>query len=86
MSKQSSFTELTALGIMTPAQWYAGVGGDDPRFQGTKQLMLAVLADALKCIQNSTASDNIVKRRKLAEVESWIGDRDAQEPFSFRND
>src|SRR5262249_6141705 len=32
---------------------------------------------------NCTASDNIIKRRKLAEVESWITDRDAHGPFSF---
>jgi hypothetical protein len=68
--------------IMTPAQWYARVH-DDPRFHGTKQLMLAVLVDALQCLQNCTTSTSTVKRQRLAEVEAWIADRDAQGPFAF---
>jgi hypothetical protein len=85
MSEESRFAEVTAPDILTPAQWYAGVHGDDPRFHGTKQLMLAVLVDALQGPQNCTASDSVIKRRRLAEVETWIADRDAQGPFAFES-
>jgi len=82
MSEDSAYSELIAPDIMTPAQWYAGVR-DDPRFQGTKRLMSAVLVDALQCLQNCTGSHSVIKRRRLAEVEAWIADREAQGPFAF---
>jgi hypothetical protein len=83
MLGESSFAELAAPDILTPAQWFAGSHDDNPRFHGTKQLMLAVLVDALQRLQNCTASDSAIKRRRLAEVEAWIADRDAQGPFAF---
>lgn len=83
MLEESSFPELAAPDILTPAQWFAGAHDDNTRFHGTKQLMLAVLVDALQRLQNCTASDSAIKRRRLAEVEAWIADRDAQGPFAF---
>ena len=41
MSEESSFVDVTAPDVVSPAQWYAGVHRDEPRFHGTKQLMLA---------------------------------------------
>jgi hypothetical protein len=76
MSAESSFEQLMGSGILTPAQWYAGKRQEDPRLDGTKQLMLAVLVDALQCFQ---AAD----RRLAAEAEVWIVDRNDQGPFAF---
>jgi hypothetical protein len=48
-----------------------------------KRLMLAVLEDALRCIQTYTESPNPVHRKAFAEAETWILDRKAQGPFAF---
>ena len=45
--------------------------------------MLAVLEDALRCIQTYTESPNPVHRKAFAEAETWILDRKAQGPFAF---
>jgi len=74
MSEDRSLAEAIAPEILTPVQWYAGVHGDEPRFHSTKQLMLAVLMDALQCLQ---------ERRRVAEAEAWIADRGGQGPFAF---
>ena len=68
-----------------PVQWFAGIGRENPRFHGTKQLMLAVLVDALQCLQTGVRSRTATQqRRSLAEAEvGWISDRKAQGPFAF---
>ena len=81
VTEKSSFA--TAPDILTPAQWYAGVHGDEPRFHGVKQLMLAVLVDALRCLQTCASARTVTHRRRLAEAEAWIADRNAQGPFTF---
>jgi hypothetical protein len=48
-----------------------------------KRLMLAVLEDALRCLQTYTESPNPVHRKAFAEAETWILDRKAQGPFAF---
>jgi hypothetical protein len=83
ISENSAYGEPITPDIVTPAQWWVGGRREDPRFHGTKQLMLAVLVDALQGLQNCTASDSVIKRQRLAEVEAWIADRDAQGPFAF---
>ena len=74
MSGERALGEFLSPDVLTPVQWYAGVHANDPRFHGTKQLMLAVLVDALRCFQN---------RRNAAEAEAWIADRHARGPFAF---
>jgi hypothetical protein len=81
MSEESRFAELLVPEILTPVQWYAGAGREDPRFHNTKQLMLAVLVDAFRCLL--THGRNAVQRLALAETEAWIADREAQGPFAF---
>ena len=48
-----------------------------------KRLMLAVLEDALRCIQTYAESPNRIHRKAFAEAETWILDRKAQGPFAF---
>jgi hypothetical protein len=81
MSAKSPFTE--SVGEILPSQWYAGMKPMDLRFQGPKQLMLALLVDALRCLQTSSRVHSTDHRRSLAEAERWIADRKAQGPFAF---
>jgi hypothetical protein len=79
--RAASFAKLIGSEILTPAQWYVGSRREDPRFHGTKQLMLAVLVDALQCVQNGTRGP--IQRLSFAEAETWIADRNGQGPFAF---
>lgn len=77
----ASLTELLGSEIMTPAQWYPESNRESPHFHGTKQLMLAVLVDALQCLQNDIRRP--IARLSFAEAEMWINDRKGQGPFAF---
>jgi len=79
MSSESTHAKTVA--DILPSQWYPRTKRMDLRFDGAKQLMLAVLVDALRCFQ--TNSNSGTRRRSLAETEAWIADRDAQGPFAF---
>jgi hypothetical protein len=49
----------------------------------TKRLLLAVLEDALRCLQNYAEGRNPAHRKAFGEAETWILDRKAQGPFAF---
>jgi hypothetical protein len=83
MAAKSALAELITPDILTPVQWYAGKRSEDPRFQGTRRLMLAVLMDALQRIQNGARSRTAIQRRASAEAEMWIADRKGHGPFAF---
>lgn len=76
-------TYAEAVADMLPSQWYSDAKPKDPRFQGPKELMLAVLMDALRCLRGSHRSQGDARHRSLVEAEMWIADRDAQGPFAF---
>jgi len=61
----------------------SGIRGENPRFHGTKQLMLAVLVDALQCLRTGAQGSTAIQLRALAEAEAWIADRKGQGPFAF---
>jgi hypothetical protein len=83
MSVGNNFAEKIAPDILTPVQWYAGIRGENPRFHGTKQLMLAVLVDALQCLRTGAQGRIAIQRRSRAEAAAWIADRKGQGPFAF---
>ena len=83
MSAATGFAELMAPDILTPDQWYAAMRREDPRFSGIKQLMLAVLVDALHCLQIGERSRNGHQRQAFAEADVWIADRKGGGPFAF---
>jgi hypothetical protein len=83
MSVGNNFAGLIAPDILTPVQWYAGMRRENPRFHGTKQLMLAVLVDALQCLCTGVPGRIAIRRRPRAEAEAWIADRKGQGPFAF---
>ena len=78
-------TIADSAGEILPSQWYGDTKPKDPRFQGPRQLMLAVLTDALRCLQTSARGLKVHQRRSLMEAEAWIADRHAQGPFAFES-
>jgi hypothetical protein len=81
MSEKRSLPEAVAPDILTPEGWYESVHVADPRFHSTKQLMLALLVNAVRCLQ--TMGLTAIQRLALAETEAWIADRSARGPFGF---
>jgi hypothetical protein len=81
--EESSLARLTIPDVLTPMQYYGGVRTQHPETHAMKRLMLAVLEDALRCLQTYIGSRNPVHRRAFGEAESWILDRQAQGPFAF---
>jgi hypothetical protein len=76
---------LTIPDALTPVQYYEGVCAQRPETHAMKRLMLAVLEDALRCLQTYAENRNPVHRRAFGEAETWILDRKAQGPFAFDN-
>jgi len=80
---ESSLARLTIPDVLTPAQYYEGARAQRPDTRAIKRLMLAVLEDALRRLQNHAVNRDPVDRKALAEAETWILDRKAQGPFAF---
>jgi hypothetical protein len=80
---EGSLAPLTIPDVLTPSQFYGGVRTQHPGTHAMKRLMLAVLEDALRCIQTYVESPNPVHRKAFGEAETWILDRQAQGPFAF---
>ena len=70
-------------GILLPMQWYGAANSARPGFHATKQLMFAVLYDALRCFQFCVRDRTKMQRQSFAEVETWIADRGDRGPFAF---
>jgi hypothetical protein len=45
--------------------------------------MLAVLEDALRCVQTCAAARTPIRRRMFFEAQAWLSDRTARGPFAF---
>ena len=67
-----------------PAQISAGVRWDADT-SGPRALMLAVLEDAVRCIENGRWRRRFGARRLAAEAEAWVRCDRADWPFSFLN-
>ena len=50
-----------------------------------KELMLAVLADAVECFCKYSTARDAIGTRLFREAEEWIFAEDEQVPFSFKN-
>lgn len=81
--EESSLAQLMIPDVLTPSQFHGGVRTQHPQAHAMKRLMLAVLEDALRCLQTYIESRNQVDRKAFAEAETWILDRKAQGPFAF---
>jgi hypothetical protein len=80
---ESTIARLTIPDVLTPVQYYEGVRAQHPETHAMKRLMLAVLEDALRCLQTYTERRNPAHRKSFGEAETWILDRRAQGPFAF---
>jgi hypothetical protein len=67
-----------------PAQVSGGVRWDADT-SGPRALMLAVLVDAVRCIENGRWQHRFGARRLAAEAEAWVRSDRADWPFSFLN-
>jgi hypothetical protein len=67
-----------------PAQMSAGVRWDADTW-GRRALMLAILVDALRCIEQGSWRTHFCARRLAAEAEAWVRSNDRTYPFSFLN-
>jgi hypothetical protein len=81
--EESLLARLTTPDVLTPAQYYEGVRTQHSETLATRRLMLAVLEDALRCLQTHAASRNPVHRKAFGEAEIWILDRKARGLFAF---
>jgi hypothetical protein len=71
-------------GAVLPAQVSDGVRWDADT-SGARALMLAVLEDAVRCIENGRWQRRFRARRLAAEAGAWVRCDRADWPFSFRN-
>ena len=67
-----------------PAQMSAGVRWDADT-SGPRALMLAILVDALRCIEQGSRRTHFCARRLAAEAEAWVRSDDRAYPFSYLN-
>jgi hypothetical protein len=71
-------------GAVLPAQVSEGMRWDADT-PGPRALMLAVLEDAVRCIENGRWQRRFGARRSAAEAEAWVRCDRADWPFSFLN-
>lgn len=67
-----------------PSQFY-GNRGLSRQLDGEKRLMLAILKDAVECLEKYRGSKNSIGRGLYENTLEWVEDRSAGWPFSFNN-
>ena len=81
--EESALARSMVPDALMPGQYYEGVRRDDPATEAIKRLMLAVLEDALRCLQTYAKVRTPIRRRMFVEAQAWISDRTARGPFAF---
>jgi hypothetical protein len=67
---ESLLARFTIPDVLMPAQYYGGRRTSHPEMHATKRLLLAVLEDALRCLQNYAESRNPADRKAFGEAET----------------
>ena len=70
--------------IFLPSQFY-GSGGLSRKLEGEKRLMIAVLKDAVECLEKYRGSRNSVARCNYENAIEWVMDNGTDWLFSFTN-
>jgi len=70
--------------IFLPAQFY-GTGGLSRQLEGEKRLMIAVLKDAVECLDKYRGARNSLGRCQYQSAIEWVQDTDTDWLFSFTN-
>ncbi len=69
--------------ILTPDQYY-DERRDDSTLRPIKRLMLAILEDALRCLQKNANAKYGTRRRTYREAEQWLCGDNGNGLFSFK--
>jgi hypothetical protein len=70
--------------IFLPSQFY-GTGGLSRQLEGEKRLMIAILKDAVECLEKYRAARSSSGRSHYENALEWVQDRGADWLFSFTN-
>ncbi len=70
--------------VLIPAQYFEALRGKNT-LEPEKKLMLAVLADAVRCFQDNVAAEGEDRKKLFAEAEEWLLDEGVDEAFSFES-
>src|SRR5690242_9919476 len=70
--------------IFLPSQFY-GSGGLSRELEGEKRLMIAVLKDAVECLEKYRSARNGSGRSNYENAIEWVTDNDTDWLFSFTN-
>jgi hypothetical protein len=70
--------------IFLPSQFY-GSAGLSRQLEGEKRLMIAVLKDAVECLEKYRGSRNSVGQCQYLSAIEWVEDTDTDWLFSFTN-
>ena len=70
--------------VVLPAQFFRGLRGREAH-GGERQLIIAVLEDAINCLQKNLFATDSRGRRLFREAENWVMSADRDPPFAFEN-
>jgi hypothetical protein len=77
-------SKLIESDTLLPEQFFAGKNGDDGA-SNERQLMLAILRDAVECFQRFALARDAQGRETFDEADEWIFSPERVWPFSFEN-
>jgi len=70
--------------VFLPSQFYGG-GGLSRKLEGEKRLMIAVLKDAVECLEKYRGSRSLTGRSNYENAIEWVMDNSTDWLFSFTN-
>ena len=70
--------------VFLPAQFY-GPSGLSRQLEGEKRLMIAILKDAVECLDKYRSSRNSTGRGQYQNALEWVQDKGTEWLFSFTN-
>lgn len=70
--------------IFLPSQFY-GSGGLSRKLEGEKRLMIAILKDAVECLEKYRSAHNSFGRSQYQNAIEWVEDNSTEWLYSFNN-
>lgn len=70
--------------VFLPSQFY-GTGGLSRQLEGEKRLMIAILKDAVECLEKYRGARNSASRSHYDNALEWVQDKGTEWLFSFTN-
>lgn len=70
--------------VFLPSQFY-GTGGLSRKLEGEKRLMIAILKDAVECLDKYRGARNSAGRSHYENALEWVQDKGTDWLFSFTN-